>query len=119
MNSTKPLTYRGREVDSLLGISKSTRYSWQNVNSPQYDPGWPVPIKLSARSTAYLVSEIETWLASRPRVRDINQHQAPETQKQQIATRCGRETAQKTQQQACTHWKSRPRAGIATRVAEE
>lgn len=71
MNSPKPLTYRGREVDSLLSISKSTRYAWQDPKSPQYDPSWPLPIKLSARSAGYLVSEIEAWLASRPRTRVI------------------------------------------------
>ncbi len=71
MNTFKPLTYRGSEVDSLLGISKSTRYTWQDPKSPQYDPTWPVPIKLSARSTGYLVSEIEAWLASRPRARSM------------------------------------------------
>ncbi len=67
MNPTKPLTYRGREVDALLGISKSSRYNWQDPKSPQYDPTWPLPIKLSARSTGYRVTEIEAWLAARPR----------------------------------------------------
>lgn len=71
MNAFKPLTYRGSEVDLLLGISKSTRYTWQDPKSPQYDPTWPVPVKLSARSTGYLVSEIEAWLASRPRARVV------------------------------------------------
>lgn len=63
----KPLTYRGRAVDKLLGISKSSRYSWQDEKSPQFDPTWPLPVKLSARSTAYLASEIAAWLAARPR----------------------------------------------------
>ena len=71
MNSPKPLTYRGREVDSLLGISRSTRYAWQDPKSPQHDSSWPLPIKLSARSTGYLVNEVEAWLASRPRTRVI------------------------------------------------
>lgn len=73
MNTTKPLTYRGREVDSLLGSSRSTRYARQDPKSPQYDSTWPLPIKLSARSTGYLVNEIEVWLASRPRARLIKQ----------------------------------------------
>jgi len=73
MGTSKPLTYRGREVDSLLGISKSTRYARQDPNSPQFDPTWPLPIRLSARSTGYLVIEIEAWLASRPRTRVIEQ----------------------------------------------
>jgi prophage regulatory protein len=69
MDTIKKLTYKGREVDSLLGIGRSTRYSWQDPKSPQYDPTWPLPIKLSARSTGYLVHEVEAWLASRPRAR--------------------------------------------------
>jgi prophage regulatory protein len=70
-NTTKPLTYPGRVVDSILGIGRSTRYSWQDPKSPQYDPSWPLPIKLSARSIGYHVHEVEAWLASRPRTRLI------------------------------------------------
>jgi len=71
VNVNKPLIYRGAQVDALLGISKSTRYARQNPNSKQYDPSWPLPVKLSERSTGYLVSEIETWLAARPCSRAI------------------------------------------------
>lgn len=71
MNTIKPLTYRGKEVDAMFGTSRSARYSWQDPKSPQYDPTWPLPIKLSARSTGYLVSELEAWLASRPRARVV------------------------------------------------
>lgn len=71
MKVTKPLTYRGPEIDRLLGISKSSRYAWQDPKSQQYDPSWPLPIKLASRSTGYLVSEVEAWLASRPRSRTI------------------------------------------------
>jgi prophage regulatory protein len=73
MGTTKVLTYRGQEVDAMLGISKSTRYARQDPKSPQYDPTWPLPIKLSARSTGYFVNEIESWLASRPRTRVVVQ----------------------------------------------
>lgn len=73
MDTPKRLTYSGYEVDSLVNISKSTRYAKQDPKSPQYDPSWPLPVRLSARSTGYLVSEIEAWLASRPRTRVITQ----------------------------------------------
>lgn len=69
MNVNKPITYRGAEIDALLGTSKSSRFARQDPKSPQYDPSWPLPVKLSARSTGYLVHEIERWLASRPRTR--------------------------------------------------
>lgn len=73
MNTKNRLTYRGREVDEKLGTSRSARYSWQDPESPQYDPTWPLPIKLSARSVGYLANEIDAWLASRPRTRVIPQ----------------------------------------------
>lgn len=120
MDTSKKLIFRGSEVDALLGGCKSGRYARQDpTNLAQYDPTWPLPIKLSARSVGYLASEIEAWLASRPRVRDINQHETPETEERQIAMRCGRETAQETRQQADTYWKSRPRTSIVKQAAEE
>lgn len=71
MNPIKPWIMRGAALDAQLGISRSTRHAKQDPKSPQYDPDFPVPIKLSARSTGYLVSEVEAWLVSRPRVREI------------------------------------------------
>ena len=76
MNSIKRLTYKGSEVDVLLGSSKSARFSRENPKSQHYDPTWPIPVKLSARSTGYLVTEIEAWLASRPRARQLAQQEA-------------------------------------------
>lgn len=71
MKTAPPLAYRGKEVDALLGIGKSTRYSWQDPMSPQFDPTWPVPKKISARSIVYIASEVAAWLESRPRTRVI------------------------------------------------
>lgn len=71
MNLHKPLMYRGSEVDALLGISRSTRYTWQDPKSRQYDPTWPLPVKLSSRSVGYLATEVDGWLASRPRIKVI------------------------------------------------
>ena len=61
------LTYRGCEVDALLGISRSTRYAMQDPKAAQYDPTWPLPVKLSSRVNGYLVAEVQSWLAARPR----------------------------------------------------
>ncbi len=71
MKTASPLGYRGKEVDALLRIGKSTRYSWQDPKSPQFDPTWPVPKRISARSIIYLANEINAWLESRPRTRAI------------------------------------------------
>jgi prophage regulatory protein len=73
MRQIKPLTYPGRVVDALLGSSKSSRYARQDPKSPQYDPTWPLPIKISTRCVAYRANEIEAWVASRPRTRVIKQ----------------------------------------------
>jgi prophage regulatory protein len=76
MGTIKPLTVPGKVVEEIVGISKSTRYSLQDPKSPQYDPSWPLPIKLSARSTGYFLHEVEAWLASRPRTRFIEKTEA-------------------------------------------
>jgi len=72
MNTKRPLIYRGAEVDAILGTGKSTRFNRQNPKCAQFDPTWPLPIKLSTRSTGYIVAEVEAWLASRPRARIIS-----------------------------------------------
>lgn len=73
MEPFKPLMYRPQVVDALLGICKSSRHSWQDPKSSQYDATWPLPIKLSARSVGYLAAEVEAWIASRPRARAVKQ----------------------------------------------
>jgi len=71
MENTKPLIYTGKEVDHLTRGSKSARHDRQNPKSPRFDPSWPQPVRLSARSVGYIPSEIDAWIASRPRVRNI------------------------------------------------
>lgn len=71
MSILKQLHLAGAEVDTLLGIGKSTRFSWQDPKSPYYDPTWPLPIRLGARKTVYIAEEISAWLKARPRTRDI------------------------------------------------
>lgn len=87
-NTQKRLTYRGREVDGLLGVSRSARYTWQDPNSPQFDPTWPLPIRLSARSVGYPVAEVEAWLAARPRTRHTEQ-QEDKSARVELAAICG------------------------------
>lgn len=72
MSAIKPPHMPGAEVDAWLGIGKTTRHSWQNRESPYYDPTWPLPIKLSARKIVYITDEIEAWLKARPRTRDLH-----------------------------------------------
>lgn len=53
---------RRRQVEQVLGLSKSTIYARMNKNSPQYDPNFPLPIKKSATSIAFVESEINAFI---------------------------------------------------------
>ena len=50
-----------RDVMAATGLCRSTL--WRQVKHGQF----PKPIRVSARSVRWLESEIEDWLASRPR----------------------------------------------------
>ncbi|WP_447774066.1 helix-turn-helix transcriptional regulator [Variovorax boronicumulans] len=69
MSTVKPSHMSGAQIDAWLGIGKSTRYSWQDPKSPYHDPTWPLAIKLGTRRATYVLSEVEAWLAGRPRSR--------------------------------------------------
>jgi prophage regulatory protein len=58
---------RGKDVDSLLGISRSARYDKLNPRSPRFDPTFPKPIKLGLASIGFVQSEIDGWVESRIR----------------------------------------------------
>lgn len=74
MKTEKPLVYRPQDARKAVGASHSTFYSWQDKLSPYYDQTFPAPIVLGgpkARARGYIVSEIEAWLGSRPRARQV------------------------------------------------
>ena len=73
MATNELLTYSGAEVEENLGISKGTRLNWGNPKHPDFDPTWPQPLCLSARSKRYRRHEIVAWLDSRPRARNAIQ----------------------------------------------
>lgn len=51
--------YRPSEVARLLGISKSTLYSWVEKNM------FPPPIKLGLRAAGWTSEQINAWINSR------------------------------------------------------
>jgi len=53
------------EVKQATGQSRSTIYNKLNPKSPQYDPTFPKPIKLGARSIGWIEAEIQAWIVSR------------------------------------------------------
>ena len=53
------------ELMEIIGVRKSTVYSWMKENGPHYDPEFPRPRRLGNRSVAWLESEVEDWMNSR------------------------------------------------------
>ncbi len=51
------------EACLLLGIKRSTLYALENA-----DPTFPRKISLAPRRVGFMRSELEAWLAARPRV---------------------------------------------------
>jgi len=53
------------KVQQDTGQSRSSVYNKFNPKSPQYDPTFPKPIKLGARSIGWIESEVQDWIESR------------------------------------------------------
>jgi prophage regulatory protein len=56
---------RRKEVEQTLGISRSSIYARLDANSPQYDPSFPKPIKLSQQCVAWVSWEVQRWINER------------------------------------------------------
>ncbi|CAG1001335.1 hypothetical protein MTYP_02908 [Methylophilaceae bacterium] len=58
---------RRKQIEQLLGISRSTIYARLDPKSKQYDPDFPKPIKLSASSdsVAWIEAEAQDYIAHR------------------------------------------------------
>jgi prophage regulatory protein len=56
---------RRRQVEQVIGLSRSTIYARLDKKSPHYDPTFPKPITLGVKSIAWVESEIQSWVASR------------------------------------------------------
>lgn len=54
---------RTAKACALLGISKTTLYTWSKM-----DPTFPQPIRIGARCTAWKADELAAWIESRSRV---------------------------------------------------
>lgn len=54
---------RTQKACALLGISKTTLYTWCKT-----DPTFPQPIRVGARCTAWKSDELQAWIDSRSRV---------------------------------------------------
>lgn len=56
---------RRRQLEQVIGLSRSTIYARLDKNSPHYDPTFPKPITLGSMSVAWVEAEIQSWIASR------------------------------------------------------
>lgn len=71
-NPSVPVTIlRLKQVTACTGLSRSAIYDKLNTKSPRHDPTFPVQVRLGF-AVGWHASEIEAWLASRPRTRLID-----------------------------------------------
>ncbi|MDI4636700.1 MULTISPECIES: helix-turn-helix transcriptional regulator [Halomonadaceae] len=54
-----------KDLIEKLGISRSSIYEMLNSDSPRYDPTFPKPVKLGARSVGWIEGSIDIWLCER------------------------------------------------------
>lgn len=55
---------RRTELEKAIGLSRSSIYARLDKNSPHYDPAFPRPIKLGAKTVAWLAGEVDQWVSS-------------------------------------------------------
>ena len=57
-----PSIVRRRQLETRLGLSRSTIYDKINPKSPRYDASFPKPIQLGGAAVGWLVHEVDAWL---------------------------------------------------------
>lgn len=58
---------RRKQVEARTGLSRSTIYSRLKPNPKRpgdYDPTFPKPVELGAKSVGWVESEVEAWLSA-------------------------------------------------------
>lgn len=60
---------RRKQVEDRAGISRATIYDKINPKSRYYDPTFPKPISLGAKSVGWIESEVDGWVTSRIQLR--------------------------------------------------
>lgn len=53
------------EVRKRTGISRAAVYQKNDPNSPYFDPTFPKPVKLGARSVGWSSEKIQIWIDSK------------------------------------------------------
>lgn len=55
-----------KQVETAAALSRSTIYAKLDPNSKQYDPDFPKPVQLGAKSVGWYSDEIQNWIDTRP-----------------------------------------------------
>lgn len=63
--ATQNRLLRRTELEKLIGLSRSSIYARLDPKSSQYDASFPRPIKLGAKTVAWLAAEIDGWINAR------------------------------------------------------
>jgi prophage regulatory protein len=61
------LIVRPKELKAIVGIGKTQAYAKIKAGDKAFDPAFPRPVKLGARSVGWRLDELQAWLASRNR----------------------------------------------------
>lgn len=61
------------QVMAKTGLSRAAVWAKQNPNNSRYDKTFPKSVKLAANTTAWVESEIDTWLNQR--IAESRKHQ--------------------------------------------
>lgn len=57
------------EVLKMTSLSRATHFAKLNEKSKSYDPDYPKPLKLGARSVGYVEQEVINWLQAKMEAR--------------------------------------------------
>lgn len=57
---------RRKDVEVVIGLSRSMIYAKLDLNSKQYDPDFPKPVKLGKQCVGWYSDLIENWVNTRP-----------------------------------------------------
>lgn len=70
ITTTTPLKIlKVHEVLEMTSLSRATHFAKLNAKSASYDPDYPKPVKLGARSVGYVEQEVIDWLQARMEAR--------------------------------------------------
>lgn len=56
---------RAAQAGAKTGIARSGLYARTNPDSQQYDPTFPLPIKIGPRSVGWIGEELDAWIERR------------------------------------------------------